>query len=128
MGSVAIIGSMPSREVRAILRQTPDGWIGRVAGIDDEIRAKTREGGLGELRRLAGDDVALTVEVTSALVGVSEAAQILGWDRRRVITYVDRGSFPEPVARLASGRVWRRDEIAAFARAFARRQAARRRS
>jgi hypothetical protein len=59
-------------------------------------------------------------------VGVSEASAILGWDRRRVITYVDRGSFPEPVARLAAGRVWRRDEVEAFARAFARRQARRR--
>ena len=117
---------MPSRQIRAVLRQTPEGWVGRVAGIDDEVRTTTREGCLGALRRLAGEDVALTVEVTSALVGVSEAAAILGWDRRRVITYVDRGSFPEPVAHLASGRVWRRDEVEAFARAFARRQARRR--
>jgi len=118
---------MPSREVRAVLRQTPEGWFGRVAGHDGEVRTKTREGCLGALRRLAGEDAALTVEVTSALVGVSEAAAILGWDRRRVITYVDRGSFPEPLEQLASGRVWRRDEVEIFARAFARRQAKRRR-
>lgn len=118
---------MPIREVRAVLRQTPEGWIGRVAGAADEVRAKTREGCLGALRRIAGADATLTVEVTPALVGVSEAAAILGWDRRRVITYVDRGSFPEPVEHLASGRVWRRDQIEAFARAFARRQARRRR-
>jgi len=107
------------------MRQTPEGWLGRVAGVPEEVRTQTREGCLGSLRRLAGEDVALTVEVTSALVGVSEAAAILGWDRRRIITYVDRGSFPEPVAHLASGRVWRRDEVEAFARAFARRQARR---
>jgi hypothetical protein len=107
------------------MRQTTEGWIGRVAGLEDEVRTRTREGCLDALRREAGEDVALTVEVTSALVGVSEAAAILGWDRRRVITYVDRGSFPEPVARLASGRVWRRDEVEAFARAFARRRARR---
>jgi hypothetical protein len=117
---------VPSREVRAVLRQTPEGWVGRVAGVPDEVRARTREGCLGALRRLAGSDAALTVEVTSALVGVSEAAAILGWDRRRVITYVDRGSFPEPIEHLASGRVWRRDEVEVFARAFARRQARRR--
>jgi hypothetical protein len=118
---------VPSREVRAVLRQTPEGWLGRLAGREDEVRAATREGCLGALRRLAGPDAAITVEVTSALVGVSEAAAILDWDRRRVITYVDRGSFPEPVAHLASGRVWRRDEVEAFGRAFARRQARRRR-
>lgn len=108
------------------MRQLDDGWSGRVAGGETEVRTKTREGCLGGLRRLAGEDAALTIEVTPALVGVSEAAAILGWDRRRVVTYVDRGSFPEPVAALASGRVWRRDDVEAFARAFARRQARRR--
>jgi hypothetical protein len=117
---------VPSRAVRAVLRQTPEGWLGRLAGREEEVRARTREGCLGALRKLAGEDTPLTVEVTSALVGVSEAAAILGWDRRRVITYVDRGSFPEPIAHLASGRVWRKNEVEAFARAFARRQARRR--
>jgi hypothetical protein len=125
--AVAIIGAVPSREVRAVLHQTPEGWVGRVAGVKDEVRTTTREGSIGALRRMAGPDATLTVEVTPALVGVSEAAAILGWDRRRVITYVDRGSFPEPVEHLASGRVWQRDQIEAFARAFARRQARRRR-
>jgi hypothetical protein len=59
------------------------------------------------------------------LVGVTEAASILGWDRRRVATYVRRGSFPEPVAELAGGRVWARDDVEGFARAFRARQAAR---
>jgi hypothetical protein len=69
--------------------------------------------------------MSVIVEVTPELVGVSEAAAILGWDRRRVITYVDRGSFPEPMARLASGRVWRREDVEAFGRAWNRRQARR---
>lgn len=64
----------------------------------------------------------LTVEVAPELVGVSEAAAILGWDRRRVATYVERGAFPEPVAMLASGRVWRRDDVDAFARDRSRRK------
>lgn len=105
--------------------QVSEGWIGRVAGHDDEVRTKTRRGCLDALRRLAGPEVALTVEVVPVLVGVSEAAAGLGWDRRRVVTYVDRGSFPEPIAHLASGRVWRRDDVEAFGRAFARRQARR---
>ena len=58
----------------------------------------------------------LTVEVLPELVGVAEAAAILGWDKRRVFTYISRGSFPEPIAKLASGRVWRRDDIQAYAR------------
>jgi SAM-dependent methyltransferase len=59
------------------------------------------------------------------LVGVSEAAAILGWDRRRVATYVRRGSFPPPVAELAGGRVWDRRDVESFAREFRARQAAR---
>jgi len=49
------------------------------------------------------------------LVGVAEAARMLGWDKRRVATYLKRGSFPDPVASLAGGRVWRARQIEAFA-------------
>ena len=104
------------------MRQVPEGWIGRVVGREDDVRTRTRHGCLDALRRLVGPEAVLTVEVTPALVGVSEAAATLGWDRRRVITYVDRGSFPDPVAHLASGRVWRRDDVEAFGRAFERRR------
>jgi SAM-dependent methyltransferase len=52
------------------------------------------------------------------LVGVAEAARILGWDKRRVSTYVRRGSFPDPVASLAGGRVWAEEDVRAFANAF----------
>ena len=61
------------------------------------------------------------------LVGVAEAAAILGWDKRRVATYIKRGSFPAPVAELAGGRVWRRDQIESFRNAFRLRQRSRRR-
>jgi SAM-dependent methyltransferase len=60
------------------------------------------------------------------LVGVSEAARILGWDKRRVSTYVRRGSFPEPVASLAGGRVWAEEDVRAFADAFEARRRSRR--
>jgi hypothetical protein len=97
---------------------TRDGWIGRIPSISVEVMGSSRARCLASLRRAAGDGVSVIVEVTPALAGVAEAAAILGWDRRRVITYVDRGSFPEPVARLASGRVWRREDVEAFARAW----------
>jgi hypothetical protein len=60
--------------------------------------------------------------VTPRLVGVAEAADVLGWDKRRVSTYVKRGSFPEPVEELAGGRVWALDDVLAFAEAFRARQ------
>ena len=103
-----------------------DGWTGRIPSTRTEVTARSRDACLGKLRRAAGEGVSLAVEITPAVAGVAEAAAILGWDKRRVITYVDRGSFPEPLARLASGRVWRRDDVEAFARAWARKQARRR--
>jgi hypothetical protein len=62
------------------------------------------------------------LEVIPRLVGVAEAASLLGWDKRRVSTYVKRGSFPDPVEELAGGRVWALDDITAFAEAFNARQ------
>ena len=60
------------------------------------------------------------------LVGVAEAARLLGWDKRRVATYVRRGSFPRPVVELAGGRVWALEDVQAFAERFWARQRARR--
>jgi len=100
------------------MRLDPDAWVGRLGAR--EVRSRTRAGCLQALRRIAGE-ASLTVEVTPELVGVSEAAAILGWDRRRVATYVSRGAFPEPVAALASGRVWRREDVEAFGADRARR-------
>jgi hypothetical protein len=104
------------------MHERPDGWHGSIPALRTEVFAKSRTSCLTRLRRAAGEEAILTVDVVPALVGVAEAAQILGWDRRRVITYVDRGSFPSPVASLASGRVWRRDDVEAFARAIERRR------
>jgi predicted DNA-binding transcriptional regulator AlpA len=69
--------------------------------------------------------VDLLVEILPALAGVAEAAAIMGWDKRRVITYIDRGRFPEPLQTLASGRVWRRSDVEAYAAAWHARRAAR---
>lgn len=102
------------------MRREPPDWVGRVDG--HEIRRRTRDGCLKALRRLAGKDAALWVEVIPEVVGVSEAASLLGWDRRRVATYVSRGAFPEPIAVLASGRVWRREDVEAFGRDRVRRR------
>jgi hypothetical protein len=62
-----------------------------------------------------GDDVSLTVEVVPQIVGVAEAAEIMEWDKRRVVTYLDRGQFPEPLTSLASGRIWLREDVERYA-------------
>ncbi len=66
----------------------------------------------------------LTIEVVPDVVGVAEAAEIMGWDKRRVVTYIDRGSFPEPLTSLASGRIWLREDVQAYADEWRARRAA----
>jgi len=92
-------------------------WYAQVvdAPVFLEVTATARLACLDELRRAVGDDVALTVDVIPPLVGVAEAAEIMGWDKRRVITYIDRGHFPEPISWLASGRIWLREDVEAYA-------------
>ena len=68
------------------------------------------------------------VEVLPKLVGVAEAAELMGWDKRRVATYVKRGAFPEPLAELAGGRVWAREDVVSFRDGFRARQRSRGRS
>lgn len=48
------------------------------------------------------------------IVGLAEAADLLGWDKRHVGTYIQRGKFPEPAARLASGPIWTKKQIEQF--------------
>jgi hypothetical protein len=72
----------------------------------------------------AGEAPTLLVEVVPRVAGVAEAAAIIGWDKRRVVTYIDRGHFPEPVQSLASGRVWLWDDVEEYARAWRARRAA----
>lgn len=79
-------------------------------------QAATREECLERVVALAKelgetDTSFLIEEEPVALVGVSEAAQLLGWDRRKVAVYAARGQFPSPVAHLAGGKVWRRADI-----------------
>lgn len=110
--------------VRVSMWEEPSGRWRAQAETDPSLRAsaETRDRCLARIRRLAiertdarAGPLVLTVEVLPRLVGVAEAAQILGWDKRRLITYVDRGRFPEPVERLASGRIWRRADVEAYA-------------
>ena len=108
--------------LRAELWEDPPGrWNGRLSSDPPKIvTAGSRGECLDRLLDSAGGDpdAAVVIEERPRLVGVAEAAAILGWDKRRVITYVDRGRFPEPLARLAGGRVWRREDVQAWADAW----------
>ena len=86
-----------------------------------EVTGTSQRGCIGELRKTIGDDVSLTVEVVPQIVGVAEAAEIMGWDKRRVVTYLDRGQFPEPLTSLASGRIWLREDVEQYAAEWRRR-------
>jgi hypothetical protein len=117
------------------MRQHGGRWVAGVEG-EPAIRASasTRQRCLQALRkalnRAAGRDgsdrpATLVVEVLPELAGVAEAAAVMGWDKRRVITYIDRGRFPEPVQSLASGRVWLRSDVERYAEDWRARHAAR---
>src|SRR5436190_22956611 len=106
---------MPGKRVRAVMWRDQGVWRGRILPDGPERFGRTRGQCAASLRRTTRPST-LDIEVVPELVGVAEAAEILGWDKRRVFTYISRNSFPEPVAMLASGRGRRREDIEAYAR------------
>ncbi len=115
------------------MRQEPDGrWKATADGHEVQVEGKDAKECVQKVHQAAlpllpavswkrGPPV-IFLEVTPRLLGVAEAAEVLGWDKRRVSTYVKRGSFPDPVEELAAGRVWALDDVLAFAEAFRARQ------
>ncbi len=102
-------------------------WHARLAGPSPKVvSGATREACFAALRRTVGRGATLTVDVTPELAGVAEAAAIMGWDKRRVITYLNRNAFPSPFASLASGRIWRREDVEAFSKSWHARRRTRR--
>ncbi|MEX0989310.1 MAG: hypothetical protein WD206_03300 [Actinomycetota bacterium] len=118
-------GGAAAREVHATMWEQRSGrWAALLDEPFTEVEADTRAGCLRRLRAVAGAAI-LLVEVIPPLAGVAEAAAILGWDKRRVITYLDRGAFPQPLIALASGRIWLREDVESFANAWHEKQARR---
>ena len=104
-------------DVRVRMWETGGRWYAHIldAPAFIEVTGTSRERCLVELRKVTGDDASLIIDVVPQIVGVAEAAEIMAWDKRRVVTYLDRGQFPEPLTSLASGRVWLREDIEMFA-------------
>jgi predicted DNA-binding transcriptional regulator AlpA len=48
------------------------------------------------------------------LVGIAEVAETFGVSKQTAVKYSQRADFPEPLDRLASGPVWRRDDVEAW--------------
>ena len=116
------------------MRQEPDGswraetWEDRPREARADDSEECVEALQDLLRREADDDsLTLVIQVMPVLAGVAEAAEVMGWDKRRVITYIDRGHFPPPLQALASGRVWIRSDVEDYADSWHARQAARKR-
>ena len=123
-------------DIHVKLRQRDDGGWQASADTRPPIEAvgQTRDRCVAAIRRAVKAslgprrsfrDVTFVIEALPQLAGVAEAAEVMGWDKRRVVTYIDRGSFPAPVQALASGRIWVRTDVEEFARAWRDRQAAR---
>ena len=49
------------------------------------------------------------------VMAAAEIADYLGVSRQRVAVLVERPDFPEPLAHLSVGRVWRTEDVRAWA-------------
>ena len=103
------------------------GATGLVKGsVTKSIRATAdvaldfdKDGHLVGLDIMNASDVLTTDYVNihlDALVGVKEAAALIGMQKSNFVRDVaNHSDFPEPVAELATGRVWLRSQVEGFA-------------
>lgn len=82
-----------------------------LSGETVAVEAKTEQERLAEL---AADDI-------PEMVGVAEIQEILGINtRQQVGQLAQRKDFPEPVAELKAGRIWRRSDVNEFRKRWRR--------
>jgi prophage regulatory protein len=67
-----------------------------------------------------GSSVCQVDEQPGDLVGVTEIGDLLGVSRQRAAQLSRLEGFPEPAAVLSAGRIWRRIDVEAWARATGR--------
>jgi len=96
------------------------GSVAKTVRVSDDIFID-----LDKEQRLLGIEVLNASKVVSgdpgkleidALIGVKEAAELLGVMKSNFVRdYGDRAGFPEPVAELASGRIWLKSAVEKYA-------------
>jgi hypothetical protein len=96
--TLTVAASHPSLAIDKALRQVLDLVDGTVASAS---ALTTEEFDRREAER-------------SALVGVGEAAVLLGISKQRLTTLSKREDFPAPLVRLKSGPVWREGDLSTF--------------
>ena len=62
------------------------------------------------------DAVAFADVAPEELAGMDEITALLGVAKITAKRYAARDDFPEPIGRLASGRVWRRADVVTWAK------------
>ncbi|MNP27828.1 hypothetical protein D3C76_1207580 [compost metagenome] len=82
---------LPKNAVKLIVNDFKNG-LGRVIYVDKQNRL-------------------ITDNMEPLIVGLAEAADMLGWSKQQVNVYLQRGKFPEPLQRLASGPIWTYKQI-----------------
>jgi hypothetical protein len=60
------------------------------------------------------------LENQTEIAGVTEVARMLGVTKQRVSSLSKRGDFPQPLAKLAAGPVWRAGDLTTFAEGWQR--------
>lgn len=73
-----------------------------------------------EVLSVAEADRRLSEPAFPELAGVSEIANLLGVTRQRASALQTKPAFPAPIASLASGPIWRRDDLTNFADTWSR--------
>ncbi len=70
---------------------------------------------IGELPLRLSRVMRMLLFVAAPVAGIAEIAELLGVSRQRAVQIVrDHADFPDPVAELASGRIWHRPSVEAW--------------
>lgn len=96
--SILDVGPRSGQQDRIISYQE----VGRVD--EETIRYKTNE----EVNQAYYE---LLSDAFGGFVGLSDAAEIMGWQKQQVTEYRRRGKFPRAIAQISSGPIWGRRQI-----------------
>lgn len=126
LGGVAV-GRPGGRHLETTLTIDADDWLTAADTAINRIGERIAEA------KIVAVDVMTTAEADRrskeqpAVVGVAEIAELLEVTKQRAFAITQRKDFPAPIAKLASGSVWRAGAVATFKEGW-RRQPGRPRS